>query len=151
VYVLRISTKGRYALAAMTLMAQKADSEEIFPVLKISEALGVSKIYLEQVFSLLKRDGLVNSIKGAQGGYQLSRPAEEISVYDILSVAELSMFEKTEESVKEKAPDIESAMSELVFVRIDAVLAEILKEISLADLAKYANDYGLNGEYMFFI
>ena len=64
-----------------------------FPVLKISEA-GVSKIYLEQVFSLLKRDGLVNSIKGAQGGYQLSRPAEEISVYDILSVAELSMFEK---------------------------------------------------------
>lgn len=148
---MRISTKGRYALAAMTLMAQKADSEEIFPVLKISEALGVSKIYLEQVFSLLKRDGLVNSIKGAQGGYQLSRPAEEISVYDILSVAELSMFEKTEESVKEKAPDIESAMSELVFDRIDAVLAEILKEISLADLAKYANDYGLNGEYMFFI
>ena len=44
-----------------------------------------------------------------------------------------------------KAPDIESAMSELVFDRIDAVLAEILKEISLADLAKHANDYGLNG------
>ena len=70
----------------------KADSRS-FPRSQIS-GLAVSKIYLEQVFSLLKRDGLANSIKGAQGGYQLSRPAEEISVYDILSVAELSMFEK---------------------------------------------------------
>jgi Rrf2 family protein len=151
VHILRISTKGRYALAALTLMAQRADEEEKFTVHRISEALGISKIYLEQVFSFLKRDGLVNSIKGAQGGYQLSRPASDISVYDVLSVAELLMFEKTESSVDESAPGIEKAMTDLVFNKIDKVLLEALKSISLSDLAKYASENNPNGEYMFFI
>ncbi|MEL7602247.1 MAG: Rrf2 family transcriptional regulator, partial [Bacillota bacterium] len=49
---MRVSAKGRYALAAMLHMAQRADTGEYITVISISERLGISKIYLEQVFSL---------------------------------------------------------------------------------------------------
>ncbi|MFV0412017.1 MAG: RrF2 family transcriptional regulator, partial [Oscillospiraceae bacterium] len=65
---MKVSTKGRYALAAVTHMAQQHSTGEYITVLSIAERLGLSKIYLEQVFSLLKRGGIVNSTKGAQGG-----------------------------------------------------------------------------------
>lgn len=91
---MRISSKGRYAVAAMTELAGAWKRSESLTVLRISETLGISKIYLEQVFSLLKRAQLVNSIKGAQGGYQLAKPPEEITAADILSASELDSSKK---------------------------------------------------------
>src|SRR5690606_1073070 len=107
---MRISAKGRYALAAVINMAQQYDSGECITVISISERLGISKIYLEQVFSMLKRGDIVRSVKGAQGGYQLVRPPEQITVLDVLSAVETSLFETVEDTVPEKAPEIEAAM-----------------------------------------
>ena len=90
---MKISAKGRYGLAAMTYLARNYASGSPVTIVSISEKLGISKIYLEQVFSLLKRARLVNSIKGSQGGYQLSRAPREITPYDILSSIELSLME----------------------------------------------------------
>ena len=89
---MKISAKGRYGLAAMTYLARNYASGSPVTIVSISEKLGISKIYLEQVFSLLKRARLVNSIKGSQGGYQLSRAPREITPYDILSSIELYMM-----------------------------------------------------------
>ena len=75
--LMKISAKGRYGLAAMTCLARNFASGSPITIISISEKLGISKIYLEQVFSLLKRAQLVNSIKGSQGGYQLSREPRE--------------------------------------------------------------------------
>ena len=69
---MKISAKGRYGLAAMTYLARNYAAGTPITIVSISEKLGISKIYLEQVFSLLKRARLVNSIKGSQGGYQLA-------------------------------------------------------------------------------
>ena len=82
---MRISAKGRYALAAVVSMAQQYQGGEYITLLSISEKLGISKIYLEQVFSLLRRSGLVDSVKGAQGGYRLSRAPRLITAWEILS------------------------------------------------------------------
>ena len=60
---MKISAKGRYGLAAMTYLARNYASGSPVTIVSISEKLGISKIYLEQVFSLLKRARLVNSIK----------------------------------------------------------------------------------------
>ena len=65
---MRISSKGRYGLAAMVCMAESYGSGACITIISLSERLGISKIYLEQVFSLLKRGGLVLAIKGVQGG-----------------------------------------------------------------------------------
>ena len=56
---MRISAKGRYGLAAAISMAENYNSGEYITVISISERLGISKIYLEQVFSLLKEEELL--------------------------------------------------------------------------------------------
>ena len=148
---MRISAKGRYALAAMTNMAIHHNSGGYMTVIRISDKLGISKIYLEQVFSLLKRGGLVNSVKGAQGGYQLSRMPQQITVLDVLSAVELSLFEKTEDSVADKAPEIEAAMQLLAFDILDRTVKETLQNITLGDLAVAAQEHTANSEFMFYI
>ena len=131
---MRISTKGRYALAAVVSMSQQHNNGEYITVLSISEKLGISKIYLEQVFSLLKRGGLVISVKGAQGGYQLSRSPGQITVFEVLSAVEGSLFEGAEETVMVKAPDIEKAMRVTVFEELDKSVKDALTRVTLDDL-----------------
>lgn len=131
---MRISAKGRYALAAAITMAGQDAGGEYITVISISERLGISKIYLEQVFSLLKRSGLVNSVKGAQGGYQLARSPGRITVYDILSAVETSLFERAEDTVPDTAPEIESALRCAAFDALDKRVEEVLGRITLEEL-----------------
>ncbi len=151
VRLMKISAKGRYAIVSMISIAQTAPQEGCVTVVSLSQRLGISKIYLEQVFSMLRRSGLVNSIKGAQGGYQLSRPAPEISAFDILLATETSMFEDVDETVKDTAPAIESAMRGMLFGPINKVLANILKSVSLMDLLNEVNCYSNNEGYMYYL
>lgn len=148
---MRLSAKGRYALAATTSMAEQHNGNEYITLISISEKLGISKIYLEQVFSLLKHAGIVNSIKGSQGGYQLSKSPKQISVYDILSAIETSLFESTEETVPGTAPDIEAALRARIFKPLDHTIEQCLKEVSLYDLVAEAEKHKGDGEFMFFI
>jgi len=147
---MKISAKGRYALAAMTSIAVDNRHGEYITVVSISEKLGISKIYLEQVFSLLKRGGLVSSIKGAQGGYQLTRMPGQISVFDVLSAVELSLFELTEETVLGKAPEIEAAMRLSAFDTLDSAVKDTLAKISLSDLVYKAEKHSEHS-LMFYI
>jgi Rrf2 family protein len=116
-------------------MAQNHRSGEYITVISIAEKLGISKIYLEQVYALLKRSGLVISVKGAQGGYQLSRPPREITAFDILSAVELTLFEKTEDMNLVQAPAIEEAIKTSVMNRLDGAVESTLSEITLEQLA----------------
>ena len=148
---MRLSAKGRYALAATTSMAEQQGNNEYITLISISEKLGISKIYLEQVFSLLKHGGIVTSIKGSQGGYQLSRPAKQISVFDILSSVETSLFETTEETVKDNAPEIEAAIIQTIYAPLDSAILTTLRGISLNDLVAEAEKHKTDQGFMFFI
>lgn len=146
---MRISSKGRYGLAAMISLAQNYASDECITIVSISEKLGISKIYLEQVFSLLKRAELVLAIKGAQGGYKLSRHPQTIHAYEILRALEQSLFEETEESVAKEAMSIEQAMQKAVFSAVDVSIASTLKKVTLADLVTETENQ--TSDYMFYI
>jgi Rrf2 family protein len=148
---MRISAKGRYALAAMVHMAQGYTKGECITVISISEKLGISKIYLEQVFSLLKRGDIVTSVKGAQGGYMLTRMPRDISVYDVLLTIESSLFEGAEPTVESKAPQIDSAMQSLVFRPLDEAVKAALVKISLDDLVHEAEKHNAEHGLMFYI
>lgn len=151
---MRISAKGRYALAAVTFMAQQHseyNSDEYITILTISEHLGISKIYLEQVFSLLKKAELVLSAKGAQGGYQLSRAPEQITVLDVLNAVEVSLFEQTQDTVPEKAPDIEKALRLSVFDILDQNIINTLSGITLEKLVDEAEKHKKDHAIMFYI
>lgn len=148
---MRISSKGRYALAALTFMAQQYNNGEYITIITISEELGISKIYLEQVFSLLKKAELVFSSKGSQGGYQLSRAPEEITILDILSAVEVSLFEQTNDTVPEKSPEIEKALRLVVFDVLDQTITKTLSGITLADIVNEAENQGHGKAMMFYI
>lgn len=148
---MRISSKGRYGLAAMIHIAKKNVSGQYITIISIAEDLSISKIYLEQVFSLLRRANLVISVKGSQGGYALSKPAEKISVRDILEAIELSIFENADKTVPESAPDIENAMTELIWEKLDNEVAITLASISLKDLVDKSNQFTEESANMFYI
>lgn len=148
---MRVSAKGRYALAAMIHMAQNYAAGEPITVIRISESLGISKIYLEQVFSLLKRSKIVTSVKGAQGGYQLARMPRQITVLDVLFAVELSLFEKAENTVPEKAPAIEAVIRSCAFDVLDQAIKSALEKITLEDLVAEAERYQSDSAPMFYI
>lgn len=138
---MKISSKGRYGLAAMIYIANKGRNGDYITIVSIAEELKISKIYLEQVFSLLKRANLVNSVKGAQGGYQLARNASKITGKDILEAIEISLFESTDPTVKNSAYGIEKSMNDLLWTQLDNQVADTLSSVTLEILAEEATKY----------
>jgi len=82
-----ISSKGVYALAAMHVLAH-APRSRAMQIREISAMTSISHGYLEQILSGLRRAGLVSSIRGAGGGYQLARSASDITVLEIVETLE---------------------------------------------------------------
>lgn len=84
---MKVSTKGRYALRLMIDLAEH-DHGSFIPLKEISSRQGISIKYLEQIVNQLSRAGLLRSVRGAQGGYRLSKPANSYTAGEILRVTE---------------------------------------------------------------
>ena len=83
---MRLSTRGKYGLYAMHYLAQHEDEGP--QSLNRIASVGIPKQYLEQLLGGLRRNGLINSVRGANGGYQIAKPSDEITVLDILDAME---------------------------------------------------------------
>lgn len=83
---MKLSTRGKYAMYAMYYLASHAGEGP--QTLQSISAVGVPKQYLEQILGNLRRAGLVSTVRGAQGGYQLARSPQEMSMLDIIDAAE---------------------------------------------------------------
>ena len=84
---MKLSSKGRYAVMALTDMARFNQKEPI-SLRDISLRQGISLVYLEQLFLKLKKNDVVKSIRGKKGGYILSRNASDIKISDIFFAVE---------------------------------------------------------------
>lgn len=84
---MRLTTKGRFAVTAMIDLAMNAQNHAV-KLNAISERQKISLSYLEQLFSKLRRAGLVESIRGPGGGYILGKPADAIDIAQIIAAAE---------------------------------------------------------------
>jgi Rrf2 family iron-sulfur cluster assembly transcriptional regulator len=80
---MQLSTKGRYAVMAMTDLAGRGDARAV-SVAEIAQRQQISQAYLEQIFNRLRRNGLVTAHRGPGGGYRLARSAAETSVADVV-------------------------------------------------------------------
>jgi Rrf2 family iron-sulfur cluster assembly transcriptional regulator len=81
---MKLTTKGRYAVMALADLAQ-FDNKKPIPLRDISLRQGISLLYLEQIFSKLKKDNIVKSIRGVNGGYVLKSRPDEIKLATIFS------------------------------------------------------------------
>ncbi|NLO09589.1 MAG: Rrf2 family transcriptional regulator [Clostridiales bacterium] len=129
---MKVSTKGRYGLRAMIDLALYSKND-LVPLVSIADRQNISKSYLEQVFSALRKAGLVKSIKGAQGGYVLSSDSNEITVGMILRALEgdLSVV-PMEDTVNTNR--IESYIRDKIWNEIDERVFSFIDEITLKDI-----------------
>ena len=84
---MKLSSKGRYAVMALADLAN-FDPKEPVSLRDISLRQGISLVYLEQLFLILKKNKIVNSVRGNKGGYILNRNASEIKIADVLFAVE---------------------------------------------------------------
>ena len=84
---MKISTRGRYALRFMIDLALHGNGEYI-ALKDVSQRQGISIKYLEQITSLLSKFGLLSSVRGPQGGYELSKPPADYKIGEILRITE---------------------------------------------------------------
>ena len=82
-----ISSKGKYGLVALMDICLYSGSEAV-TLKSVSKRQNISERYLEQIFSILRKGGIITSKKGAQGGYFLARTAADITVGEILNILE---------------------------------------------------------------
>lgn len=87
---MELNTKGRYAVTAMAELAQSVDQGAL-ALSSIADRQLISLAYLEQLFLKLRRAGLVESARGRTGGYRLARPADQISVAQIMAAVDEDM------------------------------------------------------------
>lgn len=133
---MKLSTRGRYGLKAMFQLALHYGDGPI-PLNQIAEKQGLSENYLEQLFSTLKKEGLLNSVRGAQGGYMLSRKPEEITVGNILRALEGNMAPA--DCVMDDNSDCsrdDSCVTRLVWIKIKDSIDEVIDSITLQDMVE---------------
>jgi Rrf2 family protein len=133
---LKLSTKGRYGLRAVLDLAVHSD-EEAVALSQIAERQAISMNYLEQLIAKLKKAGIVKSIRGAQGGYQLAAPAEEISVGAILRALEGDLSPVDCSEVVEgggNCSNSDSCVTKYVWKRISDSINEAVDNIMLSEL-----------------
>lgn len=132
---MKLSTKGRYGLMAMFQLGLEFGKGPI-PLNSIAEEQGLSEAYLEQLFSTLRKDGLIKSVRGAQGGYMLTYEPSKITVGQILrslegdmSVADCAGDDPISDCSKENG-----CATKLVLVKIKNSIDEVIDSISLRDM-----------------
>ena len=144
---MRLTTKGRFAVTAMLDLALHEAQElaaQVTPIQQgvgskpvtlagISERQHISLSYLEQLFSRLRKDGLVSSVRGPGGGYRLAKPASEISVSNIITAVD-ELIDATQCCGTENCHDEGRCMTHDLWTALNGKILEYLSGVSLAEL-----------------
>ena len=140
---LKLSTKGRYGVKALFELAFQQGSGPI-SLKTIAERQGLSEHYLEQLVAPLRKSGLVTSVRGAQGGYVLSRPPEQITVGDIIRVLEgpIGITDCASEDCAnlEHCGKADPCLARGVWEKVRDSIINVVDSITLADLVKEARE-----------
>ncbi len=129
---MKLTTKGRYAVTAMLDVALK-DQQQPVSLADISARQGISLSYLEQLFSKLRKAGLVKSVRGPGGGYLLGRDANDINVAEvILSVNEV--LDATRCNGKANCKDGRACLTHNLWQELSDQIHNFLSGISLASV-----------------
>jgi len=148
---MRISAKARYGFAALIEIARASKHGDVISAQRISEKLGISKVFLDQVAASLKKAGIIQATKGPKGGYRLALPMDEISAFAVLEAVEHTFLEKAAPTVAEKAPTIEIALHEQLFDKLDQAVFACLSGVTIGNLLEHVDAQGDDHAYMLYM
>ncbi|MFP3873878.1 MAG: Fe-S cluster assembly transcriptional regulator IscR [Thiohalophilus sp.] len=131
---MRLTTKGRYAVTAMLDLALHYKEGPI-TLADISQRQGISLSYLEQLFSKLRKNGLVDSTRGPGGGYRLSRDAHEVAVADVITAVD-EKVETTRCGGLSNCQDDQQCLTHDLWTDLSYQIHDFLKGISLGQLVE---------------
>lgn len=83
---MKITTKSRYAIRAIYALCRLGGDSRPICMLKILECEDISKKYLEQIFTKLRKGNIITGTRGVGGGYMLARPAESVTLKEIINI-----------------------------------------------------------------
>lgn len=128
-----VSTKGAYGLTAMVVLARQ-EEKQLMQIKDIAVKGEIPQNYLEQILVILKKDGFVESIRGANGGYRLLKNKKDITVFEILNALDCCVSftdsKSNNEILKPFWEDTQQKMQELFSLSLDE-LEKFLDEKSL--------------------
>ena len=131
---MKLTTKGRYAVTAMLDLALHQGQEPI-NLSEISSRQGISLSYLEQLFSRLRKGGLVSSSRGPGGGYSLGRASTDISVSDVISAVDETV-DATRCHGKKNCHGEDRCLTHDLWEELSQQITGFLSNISLASLVE---------------
>lgn len=135
---MRMSTKGRFAVNALIDLALREPAGPV-ALASISQRQQVSLSYLEQLFSRLRRDGIVESTRGPGGGYKLGRPATDITIAQVVMAVDEPLDDPADESR-------DLGLSKALWLRLNEVMLAHMSTITLASLVQEQVDQGVSVE-----
>jgi Rrf2 family transcriptional regulator, cysteine metabolism repressor len=151
---MKLSTKGRYGTRAMLDLAlHYKDGDGPVALGGIAERQNISEEYLEQIFSSLRKAALVESVRGAQGGYKLGKTADKITVGDILRVLEGSLA-PVDCVVENKSPvcdRYENCVITGVWLKLRDAINDAVDSVTLEDLVLEAQSKQKGNDFMYYI
>lgn len=133
---MKLSTKGKYGVKALFELALHEGAGPM-SLKAIAERQGLSEHYLEQLAAPLRKAGLITSVRGAQGGYVLSRPANQITIGDIIRVLEGPIGFSDCSVEGETNPDCAAnCVVHGVWEKVTKQIVAVIDSITLFDLAE---------------
>ena len=130
---MRLTTRGKLAVTAITDLALRSHGQPV-ALPTISTRQGISLSYLEDIFSALRRAGLVTSIRGPGGGYTLTRPPQELSVAEIVIASEKYMAHSPDKATGDASAPRSGEMTAELWASFHSRVMEYLQSITVADL-----------------
>lgn len=152
--MLKFSTRARYGLRAMVDLAINSDLDKPVALRDIAEREGISDAYLEQLMALLRKDGLVRSVRGAQGGYILARRPAQITAGEVIRCLEgpLAPTDCVNEDEPEFCERSGICVTRGMWEKIKEAVAGVLDGTTLEDFRSEAEKGRLSREsYMYYI
>ena len=134
---MKLSTRVRYGLRAMIELA-KQDGNNPIPLRELALKQRISSKYLEQMAASLKISGLIESVRGAEGGYRLARPADSITAWDVYNCLDVSV--DTIECLQNECSNEPTCGAHLLWVELSDNISRVLKAHNLEKLAKSEQD-----------
>ena len=144
---MKISAKTEYACIAMLELASQFETGEPVRIRRIAERHDVPPRFLVQILLQLKGAGLVSSVRGAAGGYNLIRPPKEVSLGQVMDVIDGSASEKGKTSSASPDSPAVKVLTQ-AWQEVAAVERKMLHDISLAELLERARE---QDEQMYYI
>lgn len=147
---LKISTKGRYGLRALIDLVMNCTGKPVL-LADIARRQGLSKRYLERLFTQMRSAGIIRSVRGAAGGYLLNRPEQEILISEVIEALEGPI--RAVECAKNPSRCARAAGCATleIWQMVGEAIKEKLNGITLADLHKRQLEKGCSTTEMYYI